>query len=350
MRMALPVTSVHPRTGYYACLLLAALAAAHVSVFPGPVQAQPQKDGPTKSRIVLWRYSLDSLNSAGDAYLAGINPEDKKSTRLTITADEGIPTFPIALSADGRSVAYTKGVTEGDNASFQVYVRSLDDRKKPGRGLGVNGYCACWSADGRRVVVVNDQDGSIEHYLVDVKTKDKKTISLPKVEAPQDVKGRVGHVITDWSKDGQWFLTMCLHGDQKEAKVRLYRVKSDGSETHAIKGAESGRWGRFSPDGKRILYTSPDEKGQARLFVIDTAGGKPVRLSPELNGSIDEAGFCWSPDGKRVAYLWLNSERPQFGQEYEMFLMVIDADGQNQVTVLSEKTPFVKPIRYPQWR
>jgi Tol biopolymer transport system component len=331
-------------------VLLAALAAAISPPFLGHTEAQPQKKPASEGRIVLWRYSLDSLNSSGDAYLAGVNPEDKKSARLTKDPDEGVPTAPIALSPDGRSVAYTKSVVEGDTASFQVYVRSLDDPKTPGRGLGVNGYCTCWSADGRHAVIVNDQDGLVEHYLVDVKSKGKKAISLPKVEAPKDVQGRVGHVVTDWSKNGQWFLTMCFTGDEKGEKVQLWRVKCDGSEAHAIKGVESGRWGRFSPDGKRILYTSPDEKGHARLFVIDTAGGKPVRLSPELNGSIDEAGFCWSPDGRRVAYLWLNSEKPQFGQEYEMFLMVIDADGQNQVTVLSEKTPFVKPIRYPQWR
>src|SRR5207249_781042 len=88
-----------------------------------------------------------------------------------------------------------------------------------------------------------------------------------------------------------------------------------------------------------------------RVFSPSTPrAANPCACPPELNGGIDEAGFCWSPDGKRVAYLWLNSEKPQFGQEYEMFLMVIDADGQNPVTVLSEKTPFVKPIRYPQWR
>jgi Tol biopolymer transport system component len=111
-----------------------------------------------------------------------------------------------------------------------------------------------------------------------------------------------------------------------------------------------GGGGDFSPDGKRILYTSPDKKGHLRLFISDVEGGKPRRLSPEENGAIDEGGYCWSPDGKRAAYLWVNPEQPKLGQQYEMFLMVIDTDGQNPITVLSEKTALVKPLRYPQWR
>ena len=344
-------TSVHrPQTSHGVMLLPFVLAGVAAFLFQPHGVAQPPKETSGKGAIVLWRYALDGLNSAGDAYLVRVNPKDKKDTRLTKKPDEGVPTFPIALSPDGRLVAYTKVEVDGDNANFAVYVRSLDDLKKAPVGLGVTGYCACWSADGRQVVTVNNQDGAFEHFLVDVKSKEKKTLSLPKVAVPEDAKGRVGHVITDWSRDDQWFLTMCFSGDEKEEKAQLYRVKCDGSEARAIKGVASGQWGRFAPDGKRILYTASDEKGQPRLFIVDVEGGKPFRLSPELNGLVDEAGFCWSPDGKKVAYLWLNTEKPQFGQEYEMFLMVIDADGNNQVTVLAEKSAFVKPLRYPQWR
>jgi WD40 repeat protein len=338
------------RTSRGVCLLLVGLVAVVACSLERRGAAQPPKETGNKGGIVLWRYTLDSLNSAGDAYLARVNPEDKKPTRLTKEPDAGAPTFPIALSPDGRSVACSKAEVDGEKATFVVYVRSLDEPRKAAVRLGVNGYCPCWSADGRHAVVVTDQDGAFEHHLIDVKAGKKKTLSLPTVETPPGAKGRVGHVVTDWSRDGRWFLTMCLTGDEKEENARLYRVKSDGSEALPVKGVRSGRWGRFSPDGKRILYTGSDEKGRPRLFVVDVDAGKPSCLSPELNGCIDDAGFCWSPDGKRVAYLWLNTDRPQFGQEYEMFLMVIDADGKNQVTVLNEKSAFVKPLRYPQWR
>src|SRR5690349_11038321 len=113
-----------PRTSREVVLLLFVLAGVAAPLFQPHGVAQPPKE---KGGIVLWRYALDGLNSPDDAYLARVNPEDKKVTRLTKKPDEGVPTFPIALSPDGRSVAYTKVEVDGDNASFAVYVRSLDD-------------------------------------------------------------------------------------------------------------------------------------------------------------------------------------------------------------------------------
>jgi Tol biopolymer transport system component len=157
-------------------------------------------------------------------------------------------------------------------------------------------------------------------------------------------------VVTDWSADGQWFLTMCSTGDEEDLK--LYRVKRDGSEAHRIEGVDFGMYGRFSPDGKSVLYLGLREKDTPALFVVDVAEGKPRRVSQELNGRFDDLGYCWSPDGKRVAYVWDNDpEGRKDGEESETFLMVVDADGRNSVTVLSEKTTFGGFMtRSPNWR
>src|SRR5262249_37089880 len=151
---------------------------------PLPVQPkEAQANESSASRITLWRNP-----STRDAHLAAVNPEHKKVTRLTEDPDEGVPTFPIAWSPDGRSVAYTKLEVEGDNAHLKVYVRPVDEPKKAGRSLGVNGYASCWSPDGRHVVIVSDEEGTLEHHLVDVQTKKAKAISLPKGEAPEDAR------------------------------------------------------------------------------------------------------------------------------------------------------------------
>jgi hypothetical protein len=296
--------------------------------------------------IVVWRQP-----APGEAYLTAVRPDDRKERRLTTDPGEGQATFPQVLSPDGRWVAYSRGEVEGDTPRFKVYVRRRDRPREAGRCLGVDGYCACWSPDGRHVVVVHDEGGTFAHSLVDVKTAEKKAIPLPAADAPPDAAGPVGHIITDWSPDGRWFLTMCLTGDAGRAKRRLYLVRRDGSEAKRLAGVEWGAWGRFSPDGKRVLYAGPDEKGRPAVFAVASAGGRPVRLSQERNGSVGASGgFCWSPDGKRVAYLWCDAQTPRVGVEYEVFLMVVDADGTNPTTLLSQKSRSVLPIRYPQWR
>ena len=52
-------------------------------------------------------------------------------------------------------------------------------------------------------------------------------------------------------------------------------------------------------------------------------------------------GYCWSPDGKRIAYTWrqLHDGKPEdvIDRETESHLVTCDPDGKNQQTILSEK-------------
>lgn len=54
-------------------------------------------------------------------------------------------------------------------------------------------------------------------------------------------------------------------------------------------------------------------------------------------------GFCWSPDGKRIAYTWrqIHAEKAASDKvderETESHLCICDADGKNHKTLLTEK-------------
>jgi hypothetical protein len=56
--------------------------------------------------------------------------------------------------------------------------------------------------------------------------------------------------------------------------------------------------------------------------------------------------YCWSPDGKRVAYIWDNYED---GDNGEVFLMVVDADGKNSRALASQKPRGVFSFHSPNW-
>jgi Tol biopolymer transport system component len=307
-------------------------------------------------QIVYWRQRY--LGQLEDSVLESIRLKDKKTTKLATNAPylAGNGGFCVALSPNGKQVAYVSGAYRTDDKDGtthherKVYLRPLDDPKVKAECLEIEGDHVCWSPDGRQLLVVSYEGDSITHHLVDVKTKTSESLKLPEVKAAAGAKGFVGHVVTDWSADGKWFLTMCSTGDEDDLK--LYRVKRDGSEAHRIEGVDFGVFGRFSSDGKSVLYLGKREKDGEALFVVDIAKGKPQLVSQEMNGRFDMLGYCWSPDSKRLAYVWENSpEERTEGQETETFLMVVDADGCNSIALLSEKSTFGSfTVRSPNWR
>jgi Tol biopolymer transport system component len=164
----------------------------------------------------------------------------------------------------------------------------------------------------------------------------------------------VGHLITDWSSDGKWFLTNVMTTGVDEAE--LYLVKSDGSEAKRI---GKGFHGRLSPDGKTALCLDLTWKGEngdtpdTHLVLVDVKTRKRRRISQETDGEF-VSGYCWSPDGKKIAYTWRRN-RENKNQAWETFLMVMDADGQNSTVVLSEKSSrtdddWYNPFGCPHWR
>jgi hypothetical protein len=76
----------------------------------------------------------------------------------------------------------------------------------------------------------------------------------------------------------------------------------DGS--HARLLVRGGRAPVISPDGRWVVYVSCDPKDELSCkgtFVISTSGGKPRKLSSDLNSGPPGAGAgAWFPDSKRI--------------------------------------------------
>jgi Tol biopolymer transport system component len=209
-----------------------------------------------------------------------------------------------------------------------------------------------WSPDGNQLAVTdlqgdNPKAPKFVSWLVDLKTQEKTPLKLPD-----------NQMVTDWSQDGRYFLTTELDVSQKPPTGRLHLVRRDGSEDRVLTGtARLSFDGRLSPDGRRVLYMAPDpqRKGQQEdaaygLFVLDIRRGKSARVEGQpLNSTM--MGFCWSPDGKRLAYAWRQLDAAA-GQQTESHLVVAEADGRNPVTVATERGEFEAMITVagPDWR
>src|SRR5262249_52135486 len=208
----------------------------------------------------------------------------------------------------------------------------------------------CWSPDGKKLVLVKRTgegfDVAIKNVLIDAETGNAEPLALP--------DGAWG---IDWSRKGNKFLVQ--EYDRKAKKCRLGLIARGDKEVAQLCEPRmhplDTTLGRFSPDGKQVLFTDADPENDKdahkwgvsrKPYLLDVATKKRTPLADfPTNGRA--FGVAWSPDGKRVAYTWvqlhpdlLKKDERQAGEdliETEAFLVVADADGKNAKTIDSAK-------------
>ncbi len=106
------------------------------------------------------------------------------------------------------------------------------------------------------------------------------------------------------SPDGQWIAYVRQWSDAMTDRrySNIWLVKNDGSGHRPLtSGKTTDDAPRWSPDGKRLLYTS-NKGGGTQLYVrwMDTGESVPLTTGPT-----PPFGAEWSPDGTRIAFLQL---------------------------------------------
>ncbi len=122
----------------------------------------------------------------------------------------------------------------------------------------------------------------------------------PKPDAKWDVSAKHGPtkeiefettegtwMAVDVSPDGKW-IVFDLLGD-------IYIMPVEGGEAKALtSGTPYDVQPRFSPDGKKISFTS-DRDGIDNLWIMNTDGSKPQQITKEKERQVNNA--VWTPDG-----------------------------------------------------
>ena len=93
---------------------------------------------------------------------------------------------------------------------------------------------------------------------------------------------------------------------------------------------------RWSPDGKTVLFSSPEGDQFNDLFVIDADGSNRRRLLAWPNSH--EWGATWSPDGQHIAF---TSERDG---NYQIYVMPYSGDAE-PINLMQDKFFYT----YPDW-
>ena len=186
--------------------------------------------------------------------------------------------------------------------------------------------CACGDAPtnatppaGDWIAFVSDRDGNSNIYLV-----------------RPDGSGL--HRITDhaaresepaWSPDGRLLAFVSARDTTRtpsSPSEEIYVMRADGTGVRRVTNDPVGGYApRWSPDGRRILYSAWDaEESRVHLFVIAADGTNRTRLT---RGAWDDFDAAWSPDGQRVVFV-SNRRGPNGDLWAKPYIM--NADGSNQ--------------------
>ena len=218
-----------------------------------------------------------------------------------------------AWAPDGRKLAF---VSQRDGNS-EIYVMNAD-----GSGLRnvtrtpSNDLAPAWSPDGRAIAFV-------KMILIQEKScappgsqRDPPcSFYEPFLYVVNGDGSGLRRLRTQWAA----LVTPCWSADGKTIRFGRYLVHADGSGQTEVP-ANFPSDGAWSPDGKRIAFvvidTSPGDHtddAKAGLWVVNADGSNPQRVARYRFAGTNPA---WSPDGRRIAF-----------KRFPADLYVVNADG-----------------------
>ena len=143
-----------------------------------------------------------------------------------------------------------------------------------------------WSPDGKWIAYVSDRTGRQEVWISDELAKSQKQLS----DADCD------KTPLTWSPDSK---TLLWSGSDH----KLRRVDIDKGSTDVLASSNAGNIAspQFSPDGKFVSYTKPDDLLRNHVWIKDLdSGAEHMITSAEFQVS---SGAKWTADGKKLLVL-----------------------------------------------
>jgi len=223
----------------------------------------------------LWK--LDTASGKSSEIQVNIKSDDKESeTRLRTVRGEA---EAFDLSPSNRRAAimthgeiFTVATDKGEvQRVTETFWREQDPR---------------WSPNGKWIAFVSDRTGKQEVWISDELGKNAKKLS--------DVDCDKTSIV--WAPDSK---QMMWAGS--DHKLRLVDV--DAGTTEVVAQSDAGAIGtpQFSPDGKWISYSKPDNLTRPHVYVKQLETGTERMIGGEE--FLQSSGAKWTPDGKHLLLL-----------------------------------------------
>ncbi|MCX6137074.1 MAG: biopolymer transporter Tol, partial [Ignavibacteriales bacterium] len=164
-----------------------------------------------------------------------------------------------------------------------------------------------------------------ETYGKDVVVRIAKSLSSPDVvtidQAIDRAIGKSGRALYD-----EWHTTVTAG----------YRARTDSVRNNLVEGDVIGGTGfgnfypAFSPDGKKIAYTSNKEGdyfGLSSIFIYDRESKKETEIKELVRSSLS-----WSPDGKKIYYAKISRSNPHWSGWSDIYEYDIASSDEKRLT------------------
>lgn len=214
---------------------------------------------------------------------------------------------------------------------WQTWVanKDLSHRSKLTSESADSGW-AVWKPGGAKLAFDSnraDPDLNDPNAINDVFKMNPDGSGVVKLTDSKDFSGNPG-----WSPDGK---KIAFDSDRRnhQGRSEIYVMDSDGTNVHRVstlpEKAIYDQAARFSPDGKRLVFTRyRTDPGLSALFTIRLDGSGLRQLTPWGNGAGDAD---WSPSGKKLVFE-ASPNKGCFGEIYTG-----EADGQHLTNITDNR-------------
>jgi len=264
----------------------------------------------TGGKIIFWSYDRDPESPKMIASPYIMNADGTGVVKLMEgLIQEGGKTFSVegtlSLSPDCQKAVFE--LTNLSNANSDIAVLEIDSRRMVNLTSGKVKRCRAprWSPDGTQIVFSDVSELPRTLYIMN--SDGTNTTMIGDGSSP------------DWSPDGRR-IVFVRNND-------IYTTDVDGGNVEKIVAGptESVILLRWSPDSKRILFSTHRNDGDSRIYIMDSNGDN-IRLIRESSWQA-----CWSPDGKNIAFVATDDE-DDFFHGFHIWLMSPDGGDLERLT------------------
>ena len=234
-----------------------------------------------------------------------------ETTAYELTANTTYDSSP-AWSPDGRFIVYTGEDSKGVNLMLLNAATLESTVLTQGADIYTD---PVFSPDGKSIAFVRAMQGAARAAngsLIYTMPFDNGKMGQATLITAQNSFGRPrlyfslhdDHISPSWSPDGKEMLLVSNRGIPLGSGA-IWRTKVEPNamaKAKMILREETlyRTQPQFSPDGKRMLYSSHRGSQFNNLYVLPVDGGEPYQMT---FGDWDHFDPRWSPDGERIAYI-----------------------------------------------
>jgi Tol biopolymer transport system component/DNA-binding winged helix-turn-helix (wHTH) protein len=194
-----------------------------------------------------------------------------------------------AFSPDGNYVAFTRHSNSKELSG--IYIKQVaGDRLLQLTKNEQDFCCPVWSPDGRYIAFSRFAEGEHRIYIVSAIGGSERRIFA----------GAFAHPPLDWSPDGRFIAFTAREADKETYSIFLLSIETLETRKLSEPPVANQDWGpAFSPDGKQLAFVRMNSD-LGDIFSMPAGGGAPRRLTFD-HASIPTSP-AWTRDGKSIVF------------------------------------------------